>query len=267
MSTATHFMTPEGRANLVDGGDYGWGADVVAVHFRADPDRLQRLLPGSLRVDEGRCTAYVGRFHNTSAQRPRAMLDNPGAAYYEEAALTIACTHGERRGNFPAFVWVSREFSLVRGWLNGYPKKLGDVSFARPHALNPVTGGVAQGAVAAGICSRNGFMLLRVGIDVEAQGTAADLRGRPSTFGHRSWPALDPTQTAVSEIVEVNRSDLRVADVWTGKPHLTLGEAPDEELDWFQPLSLEGAVLYSYGFRIAGARVIERLEPSMRQRI
>jgi acetoacetate decarboxylase len=259
MAGLTHFRTPSGTAGMIDECPYGWGADVVTVYFRCDPERLQQLLPGSLKAADGLCMAYIGMFHSASEDRPRAMLDNPDGAYYREAGLWIACIHTGRPGYFPAFVWVDREWSLVRGWLNGYPKKLANVAFGRPHPLNPVTGKLGVGAAVGGICSRHGHTLLRLGLTVERLGSTSDLQSRPATFGHRHWPALHPSQSEVSEIVEVNRSDVVVSDIWAGRPEFHLGRAPDEELDWFTPTEIISGLTYSYGFRIAGAKLVEPL--------
>ncbi|QEH79104.1 acetoacetate decarboxylase [Sphingomonas sp. C8-2] len=253
MAGATHFLTPTGQASLVDDAVYGWGADMLTVYLRCDPARLQALLPAGLKVADGLCMAYVGAFQSTSEDQPAAMLRNPAGAVYNEAALSIACTHGDRRGYFPAFVWVDKEWSLIRGWLNGYPKKIGAITLARPHPYNPVTGGLREGAVVGGICARHGFTLFRLGLTVTRAGDAGDLRSRPATFGHRHWPALHPTQTPVSELVEVNRTDLRVGDVWAGEPFIELGSAPDEALDCFADHEVLAGVTYSYGFRIGGA--------------
>jgi acetoacetate decarboxylase len=229
------------------------------VYFRADVDRLQALLPNVLRADEGLCMSYIGAFHSASEKRPQDMLDNPDASQYRETGLWIACTYKGRPGWFPGFVWVDKEWSLLRGWLNGYPKKLAHVAFGRPHRLNPVTRELGPGAVLGGVCSRHGHTLMRLGLTVQHAAEASDLPSRPATFGHRHFPALHPSQTAVSELVEVNRSDLTITDVWQGEPRLTLGSAPDEELEWFTPREILSGFAYSYGFRIAGARVIDEI--------
>lgn len=259
MGGLTHFHTPSGTAALVDDCAYGWGADMSVVYFRSDPVQLQKLLPGRLKTDDGLCMAYVGAFHSASEDRPGAMLKNPDASLYREAGLWIACTHDSRPGYFPAFVWVDREWSLVRGWLNGYPKKLANIAFARPHPLNPITGPLGVGSGVGGICSRHGHTLLRLGVTVEREGSTDDLMSRPATFGHRHWPISHPSQAGVSEIVEVNRSGVVVKDVWVGRPEFHLGQAPDEEIDWFQPIEILSGVTYSYGFRVEGSKSIETL--------
>lgn len=257
MPGVTHFLTPGGDASLVDDCPYGWGADMLVVYLHCDPARLQALLPPGLIVANGLCMAYIGAFQSASEDRPEAMLHNPAGAVYHEAALSIACSYGDRHGYFPAFVWVDKEWSLVRGWLNGYPKKIGQVTLARPHPYNPVSGGLRENGVVGGICARHGFTLMRLGLRLERAGTPQDLRSRPATFGHRHWPALHPTQTAVSELVEVNRRDLTVGDVWIGEPFVEIGDAPDEALDTFRDHETLGGVIYSYGFRIGGATLLE----------
>jgi acetoacetate decarboxylase len=261
MAGFTHFRTPSGIANLIDDAPYGWGADMLAVYFRCDPAHIQQLLPGSLKVADGLCMAYIGTFQSVSKARPKPALHNPAAMEYREAAISIACTHDGRPGYFPTFMWVDHEWSLMRGLLNGFPKKMAEPVLSRPHRLNPLTGGLAEGAAVGGICSRHGFTLLQLGLEIERRGTPDDLPSRPATFGHRLFPAWDPSQSAVSELVEVNRSQLVVDDVWLGRAELRLGEAPDEELSWFTPEEIVGGATYSYGFVIEGARVIEPLLP------
>ena len=262
MAGATHFLTPDGNASLVDDGLYGWGADMLVTYLRCDPDRLQALLPPGLTVADGLCMAYIGAFQCASEDRPDAMLLNPAGAVYNEAALSIACSYGDKKGYFPAFVWVDKEWSLIRGWLNGYPKKTGNITLARPHSYNPMMPGLRKGAVAGGICSRHGFTLMRMGLKLTRPGGASDLQSRPATFGHRHFPALHPTQTVVSELVEVNRSDLTVGDIWVGEPTFELGSAPDEAMECFGDHEVIAGVTYSYGFRIGGATLLERIQPA-----
>jgi acetoacetate decarboxylase len=232
---------------------------VLAVYFRADEPKLRELLPRPLELDGGLVMAYIGQFHSASEQRPVDMLRNPDGAQYRETGLWIACSYRGRPGWFPGFVWVDKEWSLLRGWMNGYPKKLAEVVFARPHVLNPVTRRLGEGAVAAGICTRHGHTLVRLGLTVKRAAQKTELQSRPATYGHRHWPALHESQTVVSELVEVNRSDLVVSDVWAGEPYFELGTAPDEELEYFSPREILAGFTYSYGFRIAGAKVLEKL--------
>jgi acetoacetate decarboxylase len=231
---------------------------MLAVYFVADAARLQELLPSGLRVIDGRCMAYVGEFVSVSEDEPEMAFHDPSSAVYHEAALSIACTHGERTGYFPAFMWVDKEWSMMRGWLNGYPKKIAEqVVLGRAHALNPITGPMREGTRLAGTATRHGIQVLRLGIQIARKGAVADLQAFQTTFGHRHFPATHPSQTAVDELVEVNRTDVTFGDVWVGDGSLELGRSWDEETDYFQPREMLRAVRYGYGFRIKGATVLK----------
>ena len=61
--------------------------------------------------------------------------DDPAKGQYKEAYVVIHGEHaGKRAGRVP-FIWVDSDLSLVRGLIQGFPKKLGEIHMTRPVEL------------------------------------------------------------------------------------------------------------------------------------
>lgn len=259
MKGFTHFRTPSGRAALVDEGPFHWGIDYVTVYFEGEQDSLQKLLPEGLKIADGTGIAYIGEFLSVSEKCPESVYTDPTQTLYHEAAIGLACSHEGRPGLCFVFMWVDKDWSLIRGWLNGYPKKIADeIVMTKLHPLNPLTGGIKVGSRLSGYAVRHGSQVFSVGVRVDRKGSAEDVVRFGATYGMRLFPSTDPTQTAVQELVEVSRSNLRVDNVWVGEGQLNLGSAPGEELELLQPLRVKFGCVYQTGFTISGAKVLSK---------
>ena len=65
-----------------------------------------------------------------------AELLDPIRSQYKEAFVVVRCRYEGNLYSRCLFIWVDKDFALVRGHLQGYPKKLGSV-----HQTRPVTHG------------------------------------------------------------------------------------------------------------------------------
>ncbi len=65
-----------------------------------------------------------------------AELLDPVRAQYREAFVVVRCRYRDQLFSRCLFIWVDKDFALVRGYLQGYPKKLGSI-----HQTRPVTRG------------------------------------------------------------------------------------------------------------------------------
>ena len=63
-------------------------------------------------------------------------LTDPSRSQYKEVFLVVnALLDGEEVTTCP-FIWVDRDFALTRGWLQGFPKKLGSIWITRTFGLD-----------------------------------------------------------------------------------------------------------------------------------
>ena len=192
--------------------------------------------------------AYVCEIISVAESSPDMVASRPDRTTYNEAAVGIRCKFKDRLGVYFPVMWVTTEWSLLRGLLNGYQKRLADrISMTKLHPLNPGLAPVSGGSRFGGFCVKGPGQTLSLEVTVERGGAPSDLPSFGSTFGVRRFPSTGETQGTVNEAVEVQKSNSKMSDVWIGRGSLRteLGVGPIE------PVS--GAV-YRSGFTISGSR-------------
>lgn len=246
-----HPLVP-GQTSAVEKGPWHYGADYLAVYFSAEVSKLSSLVPRPFEVETGSCMAYVCEIISVSDSEPEMVSNHPDRTVYQEAALGVACKFGSRSGIFYPVMWVTTEWSLLRGLLNGYQKRLADrISLTKLHPLNPGLKAIGPGSRFAGFSVKGAQTTLSLNVEVERQGAPSDLPSFGTTFGLRRFPATDGSQKSIDEPVEILKSNSKVSDVWLGKGSL------QTVLDIGEPGSFRGAV-YKGGFTISGAKALVR---------
>jgi acetoacetate decarboxylase len=244
-----HPLVP-GPGSAIEKGPWHYGADYVAVYFEADGSKLEKLLPKPFELTGGPCIAYVCEIVSVGDSAPDMVSSRPDRTLYQEAAVGIGCKFGEKKGVFYPVMWVTTEWSLLRGILNGYQKRMADrISLTKLHPLNPGLKPISKGSSFGGFCVKGPETTLSLKVNVEREGTPADLPKFGATFGLRRFPITDSSQGAVDEPVEILKSNSRMSDVWLGKGSMRT------TLDIGSARVLSGSV-YRSGFTISGSKVI-----------
>lgn len=194
--------------------------------------------------------AYVCEIISVGESTADMVTSRPDRTLYREAAIGVRSRYKEKVGIFYPVMWVTTEWSLLRGLLNGYQKRLADqISMTKLHPLNPGLKPISAGSRFGGFCVKGPEETLSIEVTIERQGQASDLPAYGATFGMRRYPGTDISQQSVAEPVEILKSNSRVSDVWIGKgrlsTNLNLGEV--------EPTL--GAV-YRGGFTISGSKVL-----------
>ncbi len=247
-----HPLVP-GQTSAIEKGPWHYGADYVAVYFKGDPSKLSDLVPRPFKVGDGKCVAYVCEIISVSDSGAGMVATQPDRTVYQEAAVGVRCSFGDKNGLYFPVMWVSTEWALLRGLLNGYQKRLADkIALTKLHELNPGLRPLGRGTTESGYCVKGGERSLSVRVEVEREGTPQDLPSLGSTFGMRRFPQTDGSQGSVYEAVEILKSNSRVGSVWLG------GGLFETTLEVGEPKVTLGAV-YKSGFTISGSKVLARL--------
>lgn len=251
-------MVP-GATSAIEKGPWHYGADYASVYFQGDPEAMGSLLPPHFKVAGGEGVAYVCDIVSVSDGEPGMVARQPDRTVYQEAALGVRCSLAGKAGVFYPVMWVSTEWALLRGLLNGYQKRLADkIALTRIHPLNPRLTPLGPGSELGGFCVKGGARTLSVSLRLSRQGSSSDLPSFGATFGLRAFPATDPSQEEVFEPVEIMKSNSRVSNVWLGggefESSLELGET-----------AVTSAAAYMAGFTISGSRALDPGERLTRQ--
>jgi acetoacetate decarboxylase len=246
-------LSPRGTASLVPAPPWHYVGDFLVIEYWADPAAVAAVLPEGLEPhpDPGRCAALFVDWQSCSDDGHE--LVEPGRGQYKEFFLVVnALMDGEEVTTCPD-IWVDKDFALVRGWIQGFPKKLGQIEMTRSFGLDCR----AEGRTFAGTVSANGHRLARGLVTPERESQTGPTHNDPPLINRRHFPRLaaghhaDP---AVHELVRAKSRDRSISPIMEGQASLALSPAPGEEHAALAP------VRTGKGFRFTFAYTVDDLE-------
>ena len=95
--------------------------------------------------DPGAGAVWFPDWVSVSEGRPDLAFINPERSNYRECLVMLACSFNGKPGYFVPYIWVDNDFTLIRGFIQGFPKKLGRIYVTRLHELNPKIGKKSRG--------------------------------------------------------------------------------------------------------------------------
>ncbi len=265
-------FSPGGTAQIVGGLPWNFGVDILAVHYRTDPDQIRKLLPEPLQLSkEEPDIAYVwfGDWQGLWEGHDGMLGVNPERTQYTECLIGVRCSHDGVEGQRVVYIWVDKDFSLTRGWFMGFPKKIGAVHMGTRnrhlHALNPAMQACGPGSRYAAICESHGERLVTAAIDVKQKITPDKL---PKPFGtdlfHTlHFPSADVERRdkpLLHQLVQTVSSDLKFGEIWQGEGELTYHASAFEEHTALKPKEIVGAYIIPVGFQIRGTRLLHEYD-------
>jgi len=247
-------LSPHGSASLVPSPPWHYVGDFLVIEYWADPQAVADVLPPGLEPfagDPGRCAALFVDWQSC-ADGGEELLD-PARSQYKEFFIVVNATlRGEQVTTCP-YIWVDRDFALARGWIQGFPKKLGEVHITRSFGLDCR----AEGRTFAGTLTAHGRLLAEGTVTAERPSESGPTHNDPPLVNRRLFPRLaagrwdDP---AVDELVRARSSNRAASEIGEGPATLSLHGAPGEEHDALAPLRV------GTGFRFQFAYTVDDLE-------
>ncbi|MGI0071302.1 MAG: acetoacetate decarboxylase family protein [Thermoplasmata archaeon] len=253
---------PAGTSSIVDHPPWHFASDVIQVVYRTDPEAVRSLLPAPLEPgpEPDRVSVRVTEVISVGDSDPDLAYRQPEATQYGEAIVTVSCQYEGEAGVYLPFIWTDHDWSMMRGWLNGWPKKVAAIRMTRLHPLHPKLRPLGPGARLGGVLSRHGERILFAGVTLEEPGRPEDLPRLGTYFGVRYLPSVDPhAPPSVHELVRVETAGRVVTDVWKGSGELELYDAENEELMPLRPRGIESGYYFRSGWTNLGGAVVARL--------
>jgi enduracididine biosynthesis enzyme MppR len=255
--------SPDGRASLVQPPPWHYAGDFLVVEYWADPDAVRAVLPPGLdpHPDPGRCAAVFADWQ--SCRDDGVELLDPSRSQYKEFFIVVnALLDGEEVTTCP-YIWVDRDFALARGWIQGFPKKLGSVWVTRTFGVaSGADPGLAPGATFAGTLSAYERRLAEATVTLERLAETGPAHIDPPIVNVRHFPRLAAgrhDEPAVHELVRARSRDRCVSPVWEGSATLQLYEAPHEEHTALTPVRLGKGYRFTFGYTVDDLETVKQL--------
>ncbi len=246
-----------GRAAILTPPPWHYSGEIIAVDFTADPGVVAALLPPQIEpAGDGACSFVFADWCSSSDADPR-VRDDPARGQYKEAyVLCYGTLDGKPVGRVP-FIWVDNDLSLVRGLIQGFPKKLGQIAMTRPVEVGE--GGVRKevGGRFAAHVSTLGRRLCTVSVTLDEEHEKLFPRGIATPLVHtRLWPALEGDEPAVHELSRGTITGFRLGRVFSGAATIELGASEFEELDRLAPVEVGRGYVHAAAFSVTGGSAI-----------
>ncbi|MCG5215806.1 acetoacetate decarboxylase family protein [Streptosporangium soli] len=233
-------LSPRGEAGLAPAPPWHYAGDVIGVEFWTTPEAATATLPPGLSPDPsapGHGTAMFIDWQFSAADE--GYLD-PVRSQYREFMVLIDALWQDTPVSWCPYIYVDNDSALARGWIQGFPKKLGAVHQTRAFATSgPATPQVGPGGRFAATASTAGQHIAEALVTLDQPvPDAASLMTRP-TVNLRHFPRLSAglhDKPAVHELVMAVFDDLRVDNAWVGAGELTFLPARGEELADLAPV-------------------------------
>src|SRR3981189_1157219 len=212
--------TPRGTAGLVPSPPWHFAGDVLAVEFWNDPDISVHTLPTGVELDKncpGHSVALCSDYQFTAQNNE--YLDPARYQCRGFSVLIDAMWKGSRIA-WCQYCYADNDAALMRGWIQGYPKKFGAVHQTRTFATaSAASAPLAHDSRFSACMSAHGRLLVQARVTLREK--AECLFGLPHRriVGRRYFPRLSAglhAKPAVGALVRCVSDHLLITNIWIG---------------------------------------------------
>ncbi len=246
-------QTTTGKASLLPPPPWHYSGDIISVDFTADPDTVAGLLPPGMEPLGDGSGSFVFADWASAADGNPAIQADPTAGQYHEAYCILYGTHqGKKWARIP-YIWVDSDLSLVRGHIQGFPKKFGEIAMTKVVELGRGGSKKEPGGTFTGVVASRGRRIVSATVTLEAarEGFYPASVARP-LLHTRLFPAIEGDRPAVREFQKGRIAGFEVGTVWTGSATLEFGDSPFEEIADLAPLTVGPGYVHTMAFSVVG---------------
>ena len=124
--------SPEGRSRLVPAPPWHYVGDFLVIEYWADAGRGRGgAAAGPRAASRTRAAARRSSSTGSRARTPAwSWSIRSAASTRSSSSSSTRCWTAEHVTTCP-YIWVDKDFALARGWIQGFPKKLGSIHMTR----------------------------------------------------------------------------------------------------------------------------------------
>lgn len=251
-------LSPDGRASLVPPPPWHYSGDFLIVEYRTDPDAVIALLPKELdpAEDPGAVAVVCADWQSCSEQGWE--LIDPVQSQYKEFFIVVGCKFQGRPASRCVYIWVDKDFAMYRGWIQGFPKKLGSIHMTRTFPVGKAAPRIGPGARFGATCTAGSREIARAVVTLRQISKTGPTVNAPPMHNTRHFPAYDGLTPDVFELVQSGGFDREVTDTWEGDAELSFGSNTIEDLGAIRPREILNGYRFSFAYTVHGGQVLQQ---------
>jgi acetoacetate decarboxylase len=259
-------ITKSGKSSIVPPPPWYYGVTYIAAHVKFEKDSTERVLPEFLKSD-GEGWIYIAEFISTSESTWDYMYQDPDLTQYMEGAIGLKVNYqGANYFYFP-FMWVDKDWALVRGWIDGYPKKIAKIVMTKLHPLLPKYNKPQNGLKLGGYVVRGGGVLIRLQVELQDKTDYLPTKNFGPFLNIRRFPERGDGEDDVYEIVSRIRDESVLGEIWKGKAYVELGGYVNDEVDLLKIEEVKGGYYYTLYFKVVYTKLLNKINQKIVQKI
>jgi acetoacetate decarboxylase len=255
-------LSPDGRASIVPAPPWHYVGDFTIVEYRTDPEAVAALLPPELDPNPGDPGAMAAIFADwQSCTDDRHEVADPAQCQYKEFFLVVSCRYQGEPASRCVYIWVDKDFAMYRGWIQGFPKKLGEIHMTRSYPFGIPSAPLAPGTSFGATCTANGRSIARAVVTLSGISETGPTVNDPPMHNTRHFPAYDGLRPDVFELVRAGGHDRQVSEIWEGDAELKLYPDTLEDLQAIAPREVGKGFRFTFAYSVDGGRVLAQHDP------
>jgi acetoacetate decarboxylase len=161
------------------------------------------------------------------------------------------------------YIWVDKDFAMVRGHFQGYPKKLGSIWQTRPVTLGKAG---PRSPPAAASPARRGYhdrRIINAYVTMREESPGNGFVNGHADDPHRYMPRIEGDGTdSYSELVTMSGRDVELGQAWRGDAEIELLPSPVEEIARLEVREIIGGYWRQVATTFAGGTTLLEGAPS-----
>jgi acetoacetate decarboxylase len=241
--------SPEGRASIVPGPPWHYSGDLLTIEYWTDPGAVAAWLPDPIEPaeEDPGAVAVIFADWQSCSDSFEELLD-PVRSQYKECFVVVRCRYRGEHYSRCIAIWVDKDFALVRGWHQGYPKKLGSIWMTRPVTVGRAGPRLEPGGRFGASVSVFDRRIVEARFTITGPSDTNGFVNALPMLHHRYFPSIEEGQPpSMDELVTMKSYDWEGSEVWGGDAELIFGDSPVEELATIAPREMIGAYWRSVG--------------------
>lgn len=247
--------TKSGKSQIVFEPPWHYGVTYIAAHVKFTEDSANQVLPDFLKTD-GEGWVYIAEFVSPSDNNWDYMYQDPDLVQYMEGAIGLKVEFEGKNYLYYPFMWVDKDWALVRGWIDGYPKKLAKIVMTRLHPLLPKYNRPEPGLKLGGYVVRGGGVMFRIQVELKEKTESVPRLGQ--FLNIRRFPSRGNNEEDLYEIVSRVRDESVLGEVWRGEAVVELGGYVNDEVNVLKLEKVLRGYYYTLYFRVTRTSLIAK---------
>lgn len=241
MAHVQGFMFPRtatGQSSLVPPPPWHYSGTMLTIEYRANPAAVAEMLPDPLEPadEDPGALAVIWADWQSCSDTGGELLD-PIRSQYMEVFIVARCKYQGQHYSRCLAIWVDRDYAMVRGHHQGYPKKLGSAFLTRPITVGKAGPRLDVGGQFGATLAANDRRLIDARFTITGPSDNAGFVNALPMIHNRWMPAIESDGTdSLDELVTMSGFDAEIGRSFTGDVELSFGSSPVEELEQLAPI-------------------------------